>query len=265
VPPTTPPHAGLRAFNRFELKYVVGRELVPVLRAELVERLDRDRFSPHGTYGVWSRYYDTRDLRFYWEKIDGIRFRRKLRIRHYGEPRALAPDTPVWVEVKQRVNRVTQKRRTRLPYAAALALCQGHAPHAADPHDAGVQDEVVRMVGELDLLPTTIVGYVREPYVGRDSDLGLRVTIDSRIRARDRDLDLALETENRFAVRPDLSIVEVKVNERVPTWLTDRIARHNLQLVRISKYCQSVEAFGRAPRSVFHVPDGGLAAEGAAV
>ena len=28
----------------------------------------------------------------------------------------------------------------------------------------------------------------------------------------------------------------------------------NMSVVRISKYCQSVEAFGRAPRSVFHVP-----------
>jgi hypothetical protein len=29
----------------------------------------------------------------------------------------------------------------------------------------------------------------------------------------------------------------------------------NLSAVRISKYCQSVEAFGRAPRSIFHVSD----------
>lgn len=259
-PRTLASGASLRSFNRFELKYLADRELVPLLRAELAARLDRDRFSPHGTYQVWSRYYDTRDLRFYWEKIDGIRFRRKLRIRHYGEPRALTRESPVWVEIKQRVNRVTQKRRARLHYAAALELCRGGELQAADSMDAAVVDEVVTMVGELDLRPTTIVGYVREPFVGRDSDTGLRVTIDSRIRGRDRDLDLSLETGNRFAVRPDLSIVEVKVNERVPTWLTDRIARHNLQLVRVSKYCQSVEAFGRTPRSVFHVPDGGLAA-----
>jgi SPX domain protein involved in polyphosphate accumulation len=257
---TPAPGASLRSFNRFELKYLADRALVPLLRAELAARLDRDRFSAHGTYQVWSRYYDTGDLRFYWEKIDGIRFRRKLRIRHYGEPRALAHDTAVWVEIKQRVNRVTQKRRARLGYAAALALCSGREQPAVDAMDAAVADEVVRMVGELALRPVTIVGYVREPYIGRDADIGLRVTIDSRIRARDRDLDLALEGENRFAVRPDLSIVEVKVNERVPTWLTDRIARHNLQLIRISKYCQSVEAFGKAPRSLFHVPDGGLAA-----
>ncbi|MBQ2599838.1 VTC domain-containing protein [bacterium] len=28
-------------------------------------------------------YYDTQDYRFYWEKVDGLKYRRKLRIRQY--------------------------------------------------------------------------------------------------------------------------------------------------------------------------------------
>jgi hypothetical protein len=245
----------LRSFNRFELKYLASQRLADRLRDELTARLDADLHSSEGTYPVWSRYYDTTDLRFYWEKIEGIRFRRKLRIRHYGLPAELTADTPVWVEIKQRVNRVTQKRRARLPYAEAVALCGGEERPGSEPGDAAVVEEVLAMVGDFDLKPTTVVGYVRQPFVGRDEEIGLRVTIDSRVRGRDRDLDLRIEAENRFIVRPDLSVVEVKVNERVPYWLTDRIARHNMQLIRMSKYCQSVEAFGRAPRSSFHLPD----------
>ena len=52
-----------------------------------------------------------------------------------------------------------------------------------------------------------------------------------------------------------LSVVEFKANERVPYWLTDLAAELNMSVVRVSKYCQSVEAFGRAPRSIFHVSD----------
>jgi hypothetical protein len=243
--------SGLRAFNRFELKYLADRPLVARVREELVARLDADSF---GSYAVWSRYYDSRDLRFYWEKIDGVRFRRKLRIRHYGPPELVRDETPVWVEIKQRVNRVTQKRRARLAYADAVAVCAGREPARVDAGDEHVVEEVLTMVAEYDLRPTTVVGYVREPFVGRDEDVGLRVTVDSRVRARDRDLDLAAPAENRFVVRPDLSVIEVKVNERAPTWLTDGIARHQLRPVRMSKYCQSVEAFGAVPRSVFHVP-----------
>lgn len=86
------------------------------IRDELGERMDRDLNSPVGGYGVWSLYYDSPpELRFYWEKIEGLKFRRKLRIRHYGDPVGVTDDSPpVCVEIKQRVNRVTQKRRITL-------------------------------------------------------------------------------------------------------------------------------------------------------
>ncbi len=49
--------------------------------------------------------------------------------------------------------------------------------------------------------------------------------------------------------------MEIKVNERTPYWITDLAARRNLNLVRVSKYVQSIEAFGLAPRSVFHIDE----------
>jgi SPX domain protein involved in polyphosphate accumulation len=245
----------IRRFNRFELKYLADRDLVARFRAELPVKLDRDPHGVDGFYPVWSAYYDTRGLRFYWEKIDGEKFRRKLRIRHYGTPDDLTDTTPVWAEIKQRVNRVTQKRRVRLPYTQALRLAAGQAPAVFDTADEAIIEEIQVLTAQNHLVPTTIVGYVREAYLGRDEDSGLRVTIDSRIRGRDRDLDLRLRAENRFIVPPHLSIVEIKVNERVPYWLTELISRHNISLIRVSKYVQSVEAFGRAPRSIFHLAD----------
>lgn len=40
-----------------------------------------------------------------------------------------------------------------------------------------------------------------------------------------------------------------------PYWVTDMAARHDMQVQRVSKYCQSVEAHGLAPRSLFHAPE----------
>ena len=247
--------AAIRTFNRYELKYLVDQRLLARVRPELSARLDHDTHGDLGSYCLWSRYYDTYDLRCYWEKIDGIRFRRKLRIRHYGPPHTLSADTPVWVEIKQRLNRVTQKRRARLRYDQAVELCAGHEIADCETGDRAVVEEVQRLVGDFDLRPSTAIGYTREALVGREEDAGLRVTFDARIRARDRDLDLSVEAENRFIVHPDLTVLEVKVNERVPYWLTELIARNNLQLVRMSKYCQSVDAFERKPRSLFHSAD----------
>ena len=44
--------------------------------------------------------------------------------------------------------------------------------------------------------------------------------------------------------------VEIKVNERIPYWLTELVAAHNLSLFRISKYCRSIELAENMP-SIF--------------
>ncbi|APU44810.1 polyphosphate polymerase domain-containing protein [Streptomyces sp. TN58] len=244
----------LHAFNRFELKYLVPVEEAAEIRDELAERMDRDLHSPVGGYGVWSLYYDTPQLRFYWEKIEGLKFRRKLRIRHYGDLDAVTDESPVCVEIKQRVNRVTQKRRITLPYGVARGLCDERRMVDHSPRESAFVQEVLELIVRLNLQPTAITGYQREALVGRDADTGLRVTFDRRVRGRDRDFHFGITTpENRFTIPPHMSVMEIKVNERTPNWITDLAARRNLNLVRISKYVQSVEAFGLAPRSVFHV------------
>jgi hypothetical protein len=245
----------LHAFNRYEIKYLVDRTLVATLREELAARLNVDDYAAGGGYGVWSLYYDTEWLRFYWEKIEGIRFRRKLRIRHYGDRFSIDDDTPVFVEIKQRVNRVTQKRRVQLSYRQARQLCDRRRMVDCGQGGRGFLEEVLGLVCGLDLRPIAVTGYTREAYLGRGAELGLRVTLDHRVRGRDRDFHLGAEAENRMIIPPSRLIMEVKANDRVPYWLTDLTARHSLSVVRVSKYCQSVEAVGRAPRSMFHVPE----------
>ena len=158
-------------------------------------------------------------------------------------------------QIKQRIDRSTQKKRIRLPYGEALRLCDGRVEVDHEPVDARVVGEVLSLAHERDLRPVCLVGYEREALLGRDADLGLRITFDRRLRGRDRDLDLGIDALNRHLIRPDLMVIEVKVDERVPYWLTNRLAAHSLRLVRLSKYCQGVEAFGQAPRSVFHIPE----------
>jgi hypothetical protein len=243
----------LHAFNRYEIKYLVPAVDLPALEEEFASRLDLDSHGSDGGYGVWSVYYDTTQLRFYWEKIEGLKFRRKLRVRHYGDRFAIDDDTTVYVEIKQRVNKVTQKRRVALPYHLARELCDRREMVEHDSAQRAFLEEVLELVSGLDLRPVAITGYQRKAFVGRDADVGLRVTIDQRVRGRDRDFHLGADAENRLTIPAKLAVLEIKANERVPYWLTDLAARSNMSVVRMSKYCQSVEAFGRAPRSIFHV------------
>lgn len=245
----------LHSFNRYEIKYLLDELRVPELRTALVSRMDADSFSPHGGYPVTSLYYDTADLRFYWEKIEGLRFRRKLRMRLYGEPARCTDETPVQVEIKQRVNRVTQKRRIELPYGSAKRWLDSREALSCSASQRGFVDEVTTMIGNLDLRPIVTTGYQREAFVGRDADLGLRVTIDHEVHGRDRDLHFASGATNRFIIPPKLAVVEIKANERVPYWVTDLAARIDMSVIRVSKYCQSVQAFRMAPRSCSGAPE----------
>jgi SPX domain protein involved in polyphosphate accumulation len=237
----------IRKFNRFELKYLVpikaAEKFKQSLRAYLVPDNHGNSF---GCYNLSSLYYDGPDFCFYWEKVDGIKFRRKLRIRHYESSAPLCADTPVFVEIKQRLNRTTQKRRVLLPYREALRLCnERQMPEATSfaqtSQDAAVLDEMAGMLWQYDLRPASVVSYARQALVGTEYDIGLRVTFDTDLSYRASHLQLHEQQSGRPLFPPGWTVVEIKVNERIPYWLTELVAMHNLNLVRVSKYCRSVE------------------------
>ena len=263
-----PPAAAPHRFNRFEMKYLVPEANVPALRADIAQHLGTDPLASE-PYRVESLYFDTADLRFYWEKLDGIKFRRKLRIRHYGsDPEGATAKTPVQVEIKQRVNKVTQKRRLALPFPLALSICDstGLACYTPVPEDAlmeavaephrRVLSEIRTLSANLRLRPTAVTSYLREAYSGFDQEAGVRITFDHSVSGRDRDFILGRESgiaQNRPIIDPSLCVVELKSDERLPFWLTDLTAHHALNLVRMSKYCATIEAFDLAPATLTEV------------
>ncbi|MBN2001892.1 MAG: polyphosphate polymerase domain-containing protein [Anaerolineae bacterium] len=244
----------IRKFNRFELKYVLPLEAAHAFKQELARYLQPDNYGDGvGNYAITNLYFDSPDYHFYWEKVNGIRFRRKLRIRHYETQQTLAPEDNVFVEIKQRVDRVTQKRRVRLPYRDALRLCNDRVIPGHHPQDWQVIEEIHAMSWQYNLQPTSVVSYFRQAYVGTDYDVGLRVTFDTNLRYRAHSLQLDAKQPGKFMAPPDLVVMEIKVNERIPYWLTELVARHNFRLARISKYCLSVEASDRVPPARFHI------------
>jgi hypothetical protein len=249
----------LRTFNRFELKYVVTRRDIERLREEISAYMRHDPYaSADGRYTLSSLYYDSAARDCFWAKLDGLRFRRKLRIRHYEQQAALTDETPVFVEVKQRIDRVTQKRRAVLPYADAIGLCDDRIIPDHEERDAPVVHEAFELVVRRNLQPACITTYQREPWAGGEYDPGLRLTIDSDLRYRVNDLWLDSKHSGHYMLPPHVAVLEIKANDRVPYWLTHLVARNNLQLTRMSKYCSSLERAGFGSRD--HRPQSVLVA-----
>lgn len=192
-------------------------------------------------YSITSLYYDSPDYRCYREKVEWLKYRRKLRIRYYESNKQLQPEDIVFVEIKQRFDRVTQKRRVPMTRANACILCNERKVPDHAPEDATVIQEILTFIYEYDLQPTCTTSYFRQARVGDDRDPGLRITYDTNIRERHRDLDLASKQIGQVMIPLNQAIMEIKINEHMPLWITELITKYDLTLVRVSKYCKALE------------------------
>lgn len=233
----------IRKFNRFELKYVIPFGEAAKFRQDLLAYLIPDEHgNNNGRYSLTSLYYDSPDLKCYWEKEHGIRFRRKLRMRLYDNGQVITGDTPVFLEIKQRVDRVTQKRRALLSYRDALILCNDRQIPTYDPEDQAVIEEIDAFIWQYNLRPVSIVRYDRQAFHGTDYDPGLRVTFDTMLTVQAHPLNLNESKTGMLMLPGNYVVMEIKANDRIPHWLVSLIAAHNLKMTRVSKYCRSIEA-----------------------
>jgi DNA-directed RNA polymerase specialized sigma subunit len=74
--------------QRFELKYLINEEMALKVRDFVRCYMDFDEYSvgkPNYSYAVHSVYLDSDDLKMYWDTINGVKNRFKLRMRYYDE------------------------------------------------------------------------------------------------------------------------------------------------------------------------------------
>lgn len=233
----------LKTDRRYELKYVLHRDEMAAVLADMADYLEPDAYGDRqGQYLVTSLYFDTADFKAYWDKIDGHKFRRKVRVRVYGD-QLVTGDTPVFAEIKQRLDKTLEKRRVLLPYAWAVALDKLDRFETSASLDRSVLDEIHYLAETLQLQPACVVNYSRLAFNGTDYDPGLRVTFDTDLQGRVHDLTLESKSyaRNEYFLPPYWCIMEIKINHRVPYWLTEIIGKHRCVLRRVSKYCAALE------------------------
>jgi SPX domain protein involved in polyphosphate accumulation len=179
--------------------------------------------------------------------LDGHRTRRKVRVRVYGDM-TITPETPAFLEIKQRINKMMRKRRVRLSYAEAVDFDNYEVLGAmlGAAGNVGAQallHEAYYLYRTLQLRPACIVTYDRMAFEGDPRAPDLRITLDTNLRGRIHDLSL-LSTGRAQDVQvlgAEYAVLEVKANHNVPRWVADLTARHRCTFYRISKYCMALE------------------------
>src|SRR5215211_6558526 len=113
--------------TRCEQKYIVTGEQALHVRDFVQSRLELDQYGagkPNFSYPVHSVYLDSDDLKLYWSTINEDKDRYKLRLRFYDENLA----SPVYFEIKQRVNKACIKKRAGVRRDAVNQLLAGATP-----------------------------------------------------------------------------------------------------------------------------------------
>lgn len=233
-----------KASLRYELKYLITQTQRAALMTHLENYTVPDEHSQgQRDYTIASLYFDTPDYKAYWDKLEGHRNRRKVRVRVYGN-QVVTETTPAYIEIKGRRNKMMSKKRVAMPYAQAVDLA-GYPERLAQfqPEDQAILNEVSYLYTALQLQPACVVTYQRLALNGVDPYDDLRVTFDTQLRGRTRDLNLltAGAESGRYFVPPHLCILEVKINHTVPYWLAMLLAQQRCLQRRISKYCLALE------------------------
>ena len=213
-------------FERREIKYVIGGEQCRLLRERLVGHTMTDRY---GASEVSSVYYDTPDRLLIRRSIEKPIYKEKLRLRCYG---SVTGQSPAFVELKKKYNRVVYKRRVIMPLGDAMNYLAGGPP----PDDGQITREIdyaLKLYGNLQ--PSMAIFYHRIALVGKD-DPELRITFDGNIRWRQHDLDLSHDTHGRRLLDDDIFVMEIKCRGALPLWLTAALDEARAYPTGFSKY-----------------------------
>lgn len=231
-------------FQRFEFKYFVPDSLIEPIKKDLLKNnMKWDPYLPEqkdGQYEVRSLYYDTPDLKAYWEKDSGVKVRKKHRLRVYTD--TPSDKTKIFMEIKRKYDMLVMKDRLLTNWQDALKLVTREQNNYFDcfpPEDKETAGEFFYDFLKGNMQPVVLVVYDRTPMIS-DYDEKFRVTFDFNIRAARTD-DLFYKDVFK-AVLDQGCIMEVKFNNALDFWFHQLIQKYELMRQPFSKYCHGVEA-----------------------
>lgn len=244
--------------QRFELKYLVEESQTPAIRDFVSSHLELDDYGvgrPNLSYSVHSLYLDSSDLHTHQASVNGTKNRFKLRLRYYDDQ----PGSPVFFEVKGRVDNCILKRRCGVRRDAVAPLLNGQWPAAnqfftTEPRHFAALERFLLLANSLNARPKAHNTYLREAWVS-PHDNSVRVTFDRNVRIEPHfDLNAVVTMREPVSVYSPVVILELKFTDRFPNWFNDLVQHFNLMQTSAQKYSGGVLLLGEScfdEKSVF--------------
>ena len=212
--------------KRYELKYLLDAEQTAFLMKRLEGHMQLDQY---GRTSIASLYYDTPSYQLIRTSVEKPPFKEKIRLRSYG---LATLESPVYLELKRKTEGIVYKRRVQ----STIPLVEKFFAGSGDICAGGQINREITYFRDYygALVPACLIIYDREAFFEPGGDL--RLTIDHNPRYRVDHLDLTYSMEGIPLRPPGHTILEIKVQEAMPLWLTKILSDGQIYKNSFSKY-----------------------------
>ena len=231
-------------FLRYEFKYFMNSKISNDIFNQSLNFMNIDSYAlkkKNHRYLVRSLYFDNDEYSNFFEKVDGVKVRKKFRLRSYDKD--FSSKNPVFFEMKGRAqDRVIKKRilidKKDIKYFETLNnLDELYKKYKND----SLIEDFIYDVKKKNIKPKIMIDYNRQPLINKFG-LYFRLTFDSDlITTKTNHL---FENKKRFKFpleyKPGNSILEVKFERSIPAWFHRIIQSHHLNRRSISKFVLGV-------------------------
>ena len=238
-----------KTLYRYEFKYILNKKTSDQIEKEARNFMIYDghvKKELNNKYFVRSLYFENNFSSNFYEKVDGMKIRRKYRLRTYSN--FFDPKVPIFFEVKGRISERTYKKRINIKNKYLnLFLSQSQNFNLLDlyPNNEMIINFIFDSFRK-NLKPLILVDYKRRPYINKFG-LYFRLTFDTNL--------LSSKTNNLFSndkysswleCKAGYTILEVKFDRSIPAWFHRIIQCYNLKRRSISKFVLGMSSSGLA-------------------
>jgi hypothetical protein len=232
------------SFLRYEFKYFINSKISNEIFNQSLNFMKIDNFALNNKdkrYLVRSLYFDNGQYHNFFEKVDGIKIRKKFRLRSYDKNSD--SKNPVFLEMKGRAqDRIIKKRvmidKNDIKYFETLKnLDELNNKYK----NTNLIKEFIYDVKKKNIKPKILIDYNRRPLINKFG-LYFRLTFDSDLVTSKTSYLFENKKRFRFPLqyKPGNSILEVKFERSIPAWFHRIIQSNDLNRRSISKFVLGV-------------------------
>lgn len=225
----------ITTFSRREKKYVISQEQKEQLIQKIEEYMQYDAYCEHGKhYRICNLYFDDSEYSMIRRSILYSQYKEKVRLRSYYTN---AKDESItFLEIKKKFLGMVNKRRILLPLIEAEQfLYQGITPSHLTIQQKQILKEISYILDRTNVTPRVYLSYERLAFFGKE-DRSVRLTIDRNIVARTDDITLRSHANGEFILKENEYLVEIKVGQAIPLWLSKILCELGIYSSSFSKY-----------------------------